>query len=334
MKSHYDYNVYTPELVAELRKLVANVPRAEGVKRLMKRLDISERNSRRQYAKYIESDASIVTCAPQSHTTNVPVSRKIRRLFYDIETSPNVVLSWRIGYKINLDHSNVLKERSIICIGYKWEGDDKVAVIRWDEHQDDKAMLSAFIKIFEQADEVIGHNIDRFDLPWVRTRCLFHNLPPLPTPKSVDTLKICRSKFYFNSNRLDYVAKYLGIGGKLKTEFGLWKDIVLNKDAGALKRMTEYCGHDVILLEKVWKRLYDLVPPKTHVGVMIGNDKWTDPRTGSENVSVSKTKVSAAGTVTYQMRNRETGSYYSISATAYEAYCEAKGRGPSKPVKS
>ncbi len=55
-KSHYDYNVYTPALIAELRDLVAGLPRAEGVKRLAKRLDISDRNARRQYVKYVEGD--------------------------------------------------------------------------------------------------------------------------------------------------------------------------------------------------------------------------------------------------------------------------------------
>ncbi len=332
-KSHYDYNVYTPALIAELRDLVAGLPRAEGVKKLMKRLDISERNARRQYVKYVEGSLELIqakglkelrAAIQQMPAQSLTEGRPIRRLFLDLETSPNIGMFWRAGFKLTITPESIIKERAIICAGYKWAHEKGARILVWDKNQDDKALLAALIPIIAQADEVIMHNGDRFDMPWVRTRALFHGLPPVPDVKLIDTLKWARSKFYFNSNKLDYIAKYLGIGGKLKTEFGLWKDVVLNKDAAALKRMAEYCMNDVLLLERVWARLFDLMAPKTHVGVLGGGDKWTDPRTGSTDVSVSKTRVSAAGTISYQMKG--PSGYYSISATQHQAYLEAKGR--------
>lgn len=323
-KSHHDYHIYTPELVNELKDLVAGVPRAVGVKRLINRLNISDRSGRRVYERYIDGAAPVV--AVVSSVVSPEVGRPIRRLFYDIETSPNIGLFWRAGFKLNIGADAIIKERAIICIGYKWAGDKKTHVIRWDDNQDDKAMLSQFIEVLAQADEAIGHNLDRFDMPWVRTRCLFHGLPPLPDVKQVDTLKWAKSRFYFNSNKLDYIAKFLGIGGKIKTGFDLWRDILLNKCPDAMLKMMDYCKHDVVLLEKVWQRLSDSAPAKTHVGVMAGGDKWTCPRTGSTNVCVNKTVVTAAGVTKYRMRNRDTGSYFSITATAHEAYLEAKGR--------
>lgn len=352
-KSHYDYNVYTPALIKELRALVANLPRAEGVKKLIKRLKVSERNGRRIYAKYIEGGLIFSKPTPESNAAFqkaltdpktrvvgnfggpghvaalkalgvIPIGRPIRRLYLDLETSPNIGMFWRAGYKLTITPESIIKERAIICAGYKWSDEKDAHVLVWDKNQDDKALLATLIPIIAQADEIVFHNGSRFDFPWVRTRALFHGLPPIPDVREVDTLRWARSKFYFNSNKLDYIAKYLGIGGKLKTEFGLWKDVVLNKDTAALKRMSEYCANDVLLLEKVWARLYQLIAPKTHVGVLAGSDKWTNPRTGSTNVSVSKTKVSAAGTITYQMRDKDDGSYFSISATAHEAYLAAK----------
>lgn len=246
--------------------------------------------------------------------------RKIKRLFWDIETSPNVVLSWRIGYKINISHDNLLKERAIICIGYKWEGDPVVHVIHWDKDQNDRSMLEAFLKVANEADELIAHNGDSFDMPWFKTRCLFHGLQTIPDYKTVDTLQWARRKFYFNSNKMDYIAKFLGMGGKIKTEFDLWKEIVLNSCPAAMKRMCDYCKKDVALLEQVWKRLSAVVPQKTHVGVLTGSDKWTCPRDGSQNVCVTKTRVTAAGTVSYQMQCNDCGSYYTISARAHADY--------------
>ena len=42
----------------------------------------------------------------------------MRRLYFDCETSPNIVYSWRIGYKIELSHDSIIEERRIICISY------------------------------------------------------------------------------------------------------------------------------------------------------------------------------------------------------------------------
>lgn len=246
----------------------------------------------------------------------------MNRLFFDIETSPNVVLSWRIGRDISIDHSNLLEERKIICIGYKWEKAKKAEALWWDDKKDDKAMLLKFIEIANTADELVGHNGDRFDLPWIKTRCIYHNIPTFPKYQSIDTLKWTRKHFYFNSNRLDYLGKYLGIGGKIKTEFDLWKDVVLKNDRSALKRMVNYCKRDVEMLQEVYERLAPHLPHKTHVGVLKGLDKWTSPFTASTNVQASKRRVSATGTVSHQMQCLDTGRYFAISVPAHKDYME------------
>lgn len=254
----------------------------------------------------------------------VVAGRKIRRLFYDIEVSPNVVFSWRLGFKINLNPDNLIKERAIICICWKWQGDPKVHSLHWDALQDDKAMLAAFLEVANEADELVAHWGDGFDLPWFKTRCLFHGLITAPDYKTVDTCVWAKRRFYFNSNKLDYIARYLGIGAKIKTDYALWRDLVLDHCPKALAKMVIYCCGDVSLLEKVWEQLSKSVAHKTHAGVLAGLDKWTCPHDGSTNVKVSKTKVTAGGSVSYQMQCNECGRYYSINKTAHAAYLEAK----------
>ena len=248
----------------------------------------------------------------------------LKRLFWDIETSPNICLSWRIGYKINIDHDNLLKERAIICIGYKWQDEPSAKIICWDKAQDDKAMLKEFLVIANEADEMVAHNGDSFDLPWIKTRCIFHGLPCDPLIKTVDTLQWARRKFLFNSNKMDYIAKFLGLGGKIKTEFGLWKEVIKG-DPAALKRMMEYCRKDVELLEQVWERMEKQVRHKTHAGVMSGLDKWTCPSCASEKIRVGRGhRVTAAGTVQHQMQCQDCGRSYSINSKAHSDYLEAK----------
>ena len=62
----------------------------------------------------------------QKRTESVAKEPKaaIKRLFFDIETSPMLVYSWRIGNKISLSHENIVKNWGIITICYKWEFED------------------------------------------------------------------------------------------------------------------------------------------------------------------------------------------------------------------
>jgi len=223
-----------------------------------------------------------------------------KRLFFDIEVSPNLGMFWDAGFKKNIGYENIVRERAIICICYKWEDEKEVTSLNWDAKQSDKKMLEQFIKIANTADEIVGHNGDKFDLSWVRTRCLFHRIPMFPTYITIDTLKISRSKFKFNSNRLDYIAKYLGMGKKIKTEFSLWKDIFLNKDKIAMAKMIKYCKMDVILLEKVYKQLATHISPKTHFGVIFGTSREECPECGSDDLRKNGSRTTATG-LTKQM---------------------------------
>ena len=220
---------------------------------------------------------------------------KRRRLFFDIEVSFNLGMFWTSGFKITLCPENILKERAIICICYKWEDEKEVSWLTWDAKQCDKKMLERFVKIANTADELVGHNGDKFDLAWIRTRCLFHGIDMFPNYTTIDTLKIARSKFKFNSNKLNYIAKFLGIGQKIHTDFDLWKRIVLNKDKVAMVKMVKYCKMDVILLEKVYKHLSAHIAPKTHYGVIFGGDRGSCPECGSDHLVRYLKKVSARG---------------------------------------
>lgn len=239
------------------------------------------------------------------------LTTKRRRLFFDIETSPNIGLFWEAGYKKNIGYENIIKERAIICICYKWEDDKEVHSLHWDSQQSDKKLLEKFVETANQADEIIGHNCDKFDLAWVRTRCLFHKIPMFPNYITIDTLKISRSKFRFNSNKLDYIGKYLGIGKKIKTDFHMWKDIILNNDKVAMGKMIKYCIQDVILLEKVYKKLSLHIPSRTHFGVIFGQDRGSCPECGSDDLGISKYITLVSGTRKVQYKCNTCCKYHS-----------------------
>lgn len=234
-----------------------------------------------------------------------------RRLLFDCETSPNLALIWNPGPRISVGHEAIVKERAIICIAWKWEGEKKIYSLTWDKHQSDKKMLQEFAKVLESADEVIGHNSDRFDLTWIRTRCLKHGIRISPDFVSIDTLKAARSKFRFNSNKLDYIGKFLDAGQKIPTGFGLWKAVVMDKDADSLKKMVRYCRNDVVLLEKIYQKMSPYLPVKTNRA----SSPRHCPECDSSRVIISGHRISAAGTHKIQFQCRSCGKYSTVAAS-------------------
>jgi|JI10StandDraft_1071094.scaffolds.fasta_scaffold146257_4 DNA polymerase elongation subunit (family B) len=219
-----------------------------------------------------------------------------KRLFFDIEVSPNMGFFWNPGHKINIGYENIIKERAVICICYKWEGEKQTHSLQWDSKQNDKKILAEFIKVANKADELVGHNGDKFDLSWIRTRCLFHKIEMFPQYVTVDTLKVARSKFRFNSNRLDYIGKFLGLGKKLHTGFDLWKNIVLNNDEKAMNKMVRYCKQDVVLLEKIYTEMKNHIAVKSHFGRRFLQDRGSCPECGSDDLRIVNHRFTASGT--------------------------------------
>jgi len=234
-----------------------------------------------------------------------------RRLLLDLETSPNVVYSWRVGYKISLSPDNIVNERTIICIGYKWQGEKRTHCLTWD-NGDDKAMLEKFIPILESADEVVAHWGDHFDIPWLRARAAYHGIPVSPYIKTIDTCAQSKRLFYFNSPKLDYLGQFLGLGKKIETDYELWKRVMAGSKA-ALREMVAYCKGDVQLLEKVYLRLESYNKPKTHQGVMRGGTCSTCPKCGADNsISIGK-QVTGTGAVRPKMKCRSCGQNYLVT---------------------
>jgi DNA polymerase elongation subunit (family B) len=238
---------------------------------------------------------------------------KIKRLYFDIETSYNIVKSWRIGYDIKLDPSSIIKERAIICICYKWEGDKNVKCLTWNRG-DDSSMILKFSEILNSADEVVTHNGDKFDVKWFRTRCLYHGVALTPYIQSIDTLKEAKKLFLFNSNKLDYISKFIGLDGKMETGgLELWDDIILRNNRQSLYKMVQYCKNDVVLLEKVFLKLNPYLKNKITKTVRIEGNGIHCVECNSTNIRKVKLRISAAGRYTQQYRCNDCGKYHSIS---------------------
>ena len=224
----------------------------------------------------------------KQQSTNGP-----RVLFWDVETVMNIVATFRLWGDQYIPHQNVLQEGYIVTASWKWLGDKRVhSVATTDDPKrfaanphDDFHVIKTLHDVLSSADVIVAHNGDQFDTKVFNARAIAHGLPPLPPVVSVDTKKIAKLKFKFNSNRLDYLGHYLGVGRKIETTPGLWMKILAGTDAErrrAIREMVIYNKQDVLLLEDVFKKLQPYMPQ--HVNRKLYGGQGACPRCGSNHV--------------------------------------------------
>jgi uncharacterized protein YprB with RNaseH-like and TPR domain len=251
------------------------------------------------------------------------IGSSIKRLFFDIETSFCIGWFWRPSWKTNIGPHQIIQNSKIICICYKWQEDDSVTTLVWDDKQSDKKLLKDFVKVLNEADEIVAHNGDRFDIKEFRTRCIKEGVKMFPKYRTLDTLKKARKYFSFPSNKLDEIGKFLKLGRKLDTGgFELWERVILDNDKKALKKMVDYCKQDVILLEDVFIEFSPYIDHNTNFAVLKRKDKWACPECASENVKLSHTDSTPLGYIKRHMvcKKPGCGKVYHVSNKTYLRY--------------
>lgn len=185
----------------------------------------------------------------------MPQASKV--LFFDIETAPLLSHHWRM-FRENIGQDQNLATQFMLCWTAKWAGAEQVLSDQLTPQevldQDDSRIVLSLADLLRQADVVVAHNGDRFDLPEVNRRVLIHGHDPLGPIETIDTLKLAKKNFRFVKNSLDFLAEELGLGRKIKTDFDLWRDCYQG-DERAMRDMVEYAKQDTVLLEKVFERM-------------------------------------------------------------------------------
>lgn len=243
--------------------------------------------------------------------------KDIKRLFFDIETSYYLVPTFQF-WKVNINPDNIIREKKIICICYKWQYEDTVHTLVWDKKHDDTKLVKDFIQVIKNADEIVAHNGDKFDMKELRTRAILTDNLMFPVYRTLDTLKKSRQYFRFASNKLDYIGKALGIGRKLDHEgMKMWIDICEHKDEKQQAKMLEYCQQDVILLEDVYTAISPYIYHNTNFAVLKGKPKFYCPECASKNVQLSHTDATAMGVIRRHMKCNDCKKFYKISNKTY-----------------
>lgn len=207
-------------------------------------------------------------------------TRKPRILFFDIETAPLRIYAWKTW---QTDAIKVERDWYMLSWSAKWKDGKQITKCLADYEgydplsEDDSQLVTELWELFENADIIVGHNLDRFDIRKTNTRAILNGLKPTSPFKTVDTLKVAKRHFAFTSNRLDSLGESLGLGRKVKTGgFELWESCMKGIPS-AWAKMKRYNAKDVTLLIKVYDKLLPWIGNHPNITVI------TDQEYGCRN---------------------------------------------------
>lgn len=209
-------------------------------------------------------------------------AHKMKILYLDIETAPTQVFTWSLWPKY-ISPSDVCADGFTMCWAAMWEGERNVMFGSINEGEE--RMLKRIHALLEEADAVVHYNGTKFDMPTLNREFVRIGLHPPSHYHQIDLLKTVRKQFRFISNKLDYVCKRLGLGGKIEHKgMALWYGCMEGK-ASDWRAMERYNKRDVKILRSLYKYLLPWIHNHPNVGMYVD-----DPRNpvcsncGSQNV--------------------------------------------------
>jgi len=184
-----------------------------------------------------------------------PPSEGPKILFFDIETSPQTAMGFfHKKYQVNIN--DIVRYSHFLCYAYKWAGQDEVGLVSQRHDlayspgtENDLYVARRLHKQLSQADIVVAHYGDRFDIPYANERFLYHDLGPTTPFQSIDTKAESSRHFKAISHSLADRTHKHGLSEKLKNSgWSLWIGC-LDGDEESWDEMETYNIADVAALE-------------------------------------------------------------------------------------
>lgn len=187
---------------------------------------------------------------------------QLKVLCLDIENFPCECWSWGIG-EVHIPLEFLKKDWSVCAWGAHWVGAPADEVMYMDNRgrrdvYDDKRLIKGLVTLMNQADVIIGQNVENFDIRKLASRAEFHGLKPFRPVKITDILTEERRVFAHTSHKLAHKTerneKYRKLEHKEFPGFDLWK-ACMRDEKRAWQVMEEYCTHDVLSTEERYMKV-------------------------------------------------------------------------------
>lgn len=214
-------------------------------------------------------------------------------LFLDIETAPAIAYIWQLWDRfIPLDR--LVEPGYTLCWAASWLGSNEILFDSIHKSGEENC-LARIHALIEEADVVVHYNGTKFDIPTLNREFFRLGYPPPAPYKQVDLLKVARKQFRLLSNKMDYVAKYVGIDGKKEHKgMSLWTGC-MEGDPKSWRIMEAYNRQDVKVLKALYKKLLPWIHNHPVVGLYSPKTRPTCPSCGSTHVHLRGTSHTRTG---------------------------------------
>lgn len=229
------------------------------------------------------------------------ITRTDRRIMIlDIERLPGVALckyrgldvagefwdlsGWKHAIGRRIAPEDVLRWPRTICAAARWYGTKTPMFTAEWQPAGHRGMVETMSVWLREADIIVGHNIDGFDIKHIRTEMLLQGLTQPRPFKTIDTLKIARSQFNFESNKLDALAQRLGVPGKVDAYNAEVARAAVAGDPDAQERIKRYNIGDLEATEYVYDAMRGWMP--NHPAVFVSTQDHACHACGSPLVAV------------------------------------------------
>lgn len=188
---------------------------------------------------------------------------EIKTLLLDMELSYAIYYAFPSKREQYLSAKNIIHNQFCICAAWKWHHQASKHVVKITDDKkrfkanfrDDYIVAVKLHELMTEADVIVAHNGDAFDIKHANNLFIKHGLGPIPEKKSIDTLKAARKYFNFVGNDLDSLSKKCGGIGKIDKPD--WRALTEGNEK-EINKAARYCLNDVEELERVfiWLRPY------------------------------------------------------------------------------
>ena len=217
-----------------------------------------------------------------------------------------------IGRRIHPD--DVIEWPRSICAAARFYGEKEIMFAsEWDDGHE--GFMRKTWEWYDRAHYVVGHNLQNFDSKHLKAGWAEYGWAS-PSPwQTVDTLKVARAEFAFESNTLDALCKRLGVQAKTDKYDPKIAQAAVDGDVKAQKKIRAYNCGDIKATESAYDRLRPWIKNHPHIGQFTGKE-WSCPNCGFDGIA-----------------NNPTGDAYTM-VQRYRAFtcpkCNAHIRGNKK----
>lgn len=188
-----------------------------------------------------------------------------RVLYLDIETLPMQTEVYQRKQYGNYLNTRMRNQVTMACWAARWlDSPTTYDFLNVKEMRglDDSRIAESLTELVNQADLVVGHNVDAFDLAQLRTRAIIGNTTAPKSVDTYDTLKVARTHFTFEGNSLRTLCHLLGLPNKGQPPDDWARSIMVFHDRYVMQEVVAYCKGDVDILPAVHERLRKYDPSR------------------------------------------------------------------------